>query len=176
MKISQIEKLILLNQYEILIGLYPENKKSYINKIKILENNYECFYESLIQSQSTPSINNSDLNFIRDILDFYRVIHYYKKDNEIHRKEIEDMEYSYFNGFDGNNELKFKIFCEYLINDRNEYIEQKEYFKENDDLNSHQEMIKIYNNIIKKWKLYDKNKDLNLKEIKSIIQENINIF
>jgi len=168
MKISikDSERVIIINQYEILEKIDAGNKDFYKKAIKILQNGYEKYYCRAIPSLS--KVNNNDIELAEDILFIYNIVENYKFDNPQEAKIIDDLDYSYFLGFDGNYEQQYVEICLFLINDLNMYENKKDYF--NQTITGHMKMAHLYKEMIRRWKKdLDKQNSLNLNEIKYIL-------
>lgn len=99
-------------------------------------------------------------------LDLYRAIEDYKRISK--DKEIINNHYSYFRGFDGNNEGQYMQFARFLINKQNKFSEQKDYLRKNDNLNSHTPMVSTYEKMLSKWEDIGKPWNLNAQHINDI--------
>lgn len=142
------ERLYLINQYKILSKLYPDDSEHYDELREILEDGYEIFY-SQIDEWISQDMSKAEGKFVLEILDLYRAIEDYKRMSK--DQEIISNRYSYFRGFDGNNEGQYMQFARFLINKQNKFSEQKDYLRKNDNLNSHTPMISIYKKMLSKW-------------------------
>ncbi len=149
MELSKKERVFLINQYRILEKLYPEEASHYKELIHILEYGFQLFY-SMIDEWILDDMLVSECEFVIDILNIYRAIEDLKRASSI--DELSNHHYSYFHGFDGNNESKYLGFARFLINEQGKFAEQQQYFKLNDDLNSHAPMVDKYERMISKWK------------------------
>lgn len=167
MKLSTKERLILINQYEILKNLEPkENKDRYDEIIAILTWGYKIFYDSTFNIPEEMSEIESKL--VLDILSFYRIVESYKDKNK-KDKNIIGHRYGYFNGFDGNEEAQYLGFVHFLIHTQGKFTENKIYEKKNDNFNSHYPEKSKYQNMIKKWEELGKKWDLSKSEILLIL-------
>ena len=145
MEITKRDRLILINQYRILASLNKNEADHYEELISILENGYAIFYSQLDEWIS-DEMPEDEGRFVLEVLDLYRAIEDVKrasKDNRLlaHR-------YSFFRGFDGNNETDHMSFCRFLIEKQGKYQEQKQYLLKNDNLNSHMPMIEKYSRML----------------------------
>lgn len=73
MKITDVEKIILLNQYRILSKLYPEDRDICETNIEILESGYTSQYEELFYID-TEEMLEEQCTEVLDILDMYRLL------------------------------------------------------------------------------------------------------
>ncbi|EID0063089.1 YfbU family protein [Vibrio vulnificus] len=166
MEFTRKERLNLINQYKILARLYPEDAEHYDELREILEDGYEIFY-SMVDQWISDDMPKEEGKFVLDILDLYRFIEDYKrisKDENIinHRR-------SSFMGFDGNNESEYMAFARFLIIKQGKFSEQKDYLRQNDNLNSHMPMVHIYKRMLEKWKALGKPYQLTADQIQQIL-------
>ena len=165
MQFTKKERLSLINQYKILSKLYPEDSEHYDELREILEDGYEVFY-SQIDEWISPDMPISEGKFVLDILDLYRSIEDYKRlSND---EFLLSHYYSFFKGFDGNNEGEYMQFARFLINKQDKFSEQKDYLRKNDNLNSHSPMVETYKKMLTNWETLSKPWTLNAEHIKQI--------
>lgn len=145
MKITKNDRLVLINQYKILANLDKSEADHYVELIKILESGYAIFYSQLDEWIS-DEMPEEDGRFVLEILDLYRAIEDIKRASKDSR--LLTHAYSYFHGFDGNNETEYMGFCRFLIETQNKFQEQKQYLIKNDNLNSHMPMIEKYRRML----------------------------
>lgn len=145
MKITKRDRLILINQYKILANLNRDEADHYNELISILENGYSIFYSQLDEwiSEEMPLEQG---RFVLNILDLYRAIEDIKRASK--DKRILEHSYSFFRGFDGNNETEHMSFCRFLIEKQGKFQEQKQYLLKNDNLNSHMPLIGKYQRML----------------------------
>ncbi|MCF6775376.1 YfbU family protein [Thiotrichales bacterium 19X7-9] len=72
MKLSNAEKLILTNQYEILMLLNPAKQTEYQAKLNQLKNNE-------VIKQQTSQLDEEDMNFVNALLSLYNKVYSYAK-------------------------------------------------------------------------------------------------
>lgn len=166
MHFTKKERLILINQYKILSKLCPDDSEHYNELREILEDGYEIFY-SQIDEWISQDMSKSEGEFVLEILNLYRAIEDYKRMSK--DQEIIKNSYSYFRGFDGNNEGQYMQFARFLINKQNKFSEQKDYLRKNDNLNSHMPMIGIYKSMLSKWSNIGKPWNLSAQNINDIL-------
>ncbi len=166
MEFTRKERLSLINQYKILSKLYPDDSEHYEELREILEDGYEVFYSQVDEwiSQDMPK---DEGKFVLEILDLYRSIEDYKRISK--DEAISEHHYSYFMGFDGNNEGQYMQFARFLINKQDKFSEQKDYLRKNDNLNSHMPMVNTYKKMLAKWGLLGKPWTLNNEHIMQIL-------
>jgi uncharacterized protein len=145
MEITKRDRLILINQYRILASLNKNEADHYQELISILENGYAIFYSQLDEWIS-DEMPEEEGRFVLEVLDLYRAIEDVKRASKDSR--LLAHHYSFFRGFDGNNETEHMSFCRFLIETQGKYQEQKQYLLKNDNLNSHMPMIEKYSRML----------------------------
>ncbi|EPD5886849.1 TPA: YfbU family protein [Vibrio cholerae] len=166
MKFTPKERLNLINQYKILAKLYPEDAEHYDELREILEEGYEIFY-SMVDQWVCEDMPKEEGKFVLDILDLYRFIEDYKRISK--DENIIKHHRSSFRGFDGNNESEYMAFARFLIIKQGKFSEQKDYLRQNDNLNSHMPMVDIYKRMLEKWKALGKPYQLTAEQIQNIL-------
>ncbi len=149
MEISKRDRLILINQYKILASLNKDEAEYYQELISILESGYAIFYSQLDEWIS-DEMPQQEGRFVLDVLDLYRAIEDVKRASKDNRLLAHN--YSYFRGFDGNNETGYMSFCRFLIEIQGKFQEQRQYLLKNDNLNSHMPMIDKYSRMLEEAK------------------------
>jgi len=156
MKINKKDRILLLNQYKILDVLDKENSQHYRELIEILENGYEIFY-SMVDEWVSEDMPASEGKFVLRVLGLYRMLENFKQ--EVPNSKVISHVYSYFRGFDGNNESEYMAFCRFLIEKQYKFQEQRQYFIKNDNMNSHTPMIPKYSRMLAVAEDLDENLD-----------------
>ncbi|HBP50579.1 YfbU family protein [Pseudomonas sp.] len=141
------DRIILINQYKILAALDTDDRSHYKELIEILENGYSVFY-NLIDQWVGDDMPSEEGRFVLNVLDLYRAIEDLKRSTKDSR--INSHPYSFFRGFDGNNETEYMGFCRFLIETQGKFQEQKPYLLKNDNLNSHTPMTPKYLRMLRK--------------------------
>ncbi len=147
MKLSKLERLLLINQYTILQHL--EETDEYDDVITVLRDGYEIHYDTAVDHIS-PGVSMADCEFVLEVLQMYRAIEDYKRDAK--DPEVENSPFSHFAGFDGNNEGSLLSFVRFEIGKDNNWDEQKPYKKLTDGFNSHMSMRQTYERMLAAWK------------------------
>lgn len=171
---TNIERITLINQFEILKNLSPEESNYYEEKIEILEGGYKFHYDEIFSCLS-PELSSEDSRFVLDILNMYRDVNFSKREfNERELEEISDIETQY-KGFDYNDEYEASlgVYAKFFIKKLNRFQELVE--DENfDDYNSHRLMVKYYKTYLDKYNNIKKKREaefskLTPKQIKEIL-------
>lgn len=148
MDLTKKDRVFLINQYQILASLNPKESDYYNELIEILKSGYKIFYSKL-DEWVFDEMPEDEGKFVVNILDFYRAIEDLKRSDP--KSKVHDHYFSYFKGFDGNNETVYMGFARFLINEQNKFVEQQQYFMKNDSLNSHRPLIDKYRKMLNKW-------------------------
>lgn len=167
MNFSTNERINLINQYKILAALYPDESEHYEELITILENGYKIFY-SQIDEWLHEEMEEHQGVFVLNILDLYRAIEDVKRRTK--SKEILENHYSFFRGFDGNNETKYMVFARFLIHKQGKFSEQNSYLGDNDNMNSHAPMVWKYRRMLEKWQEFDNEWELRTGQVIEILE------
>jgi len=147
MELSKKDRVFLINQYSILAALNNDEASHYNELITILENGYEIYY-SMVDQWISSDMPSEDGKFVINILDLYRAIENLKR--KAKSEELENHHYSFFIGFDGNNETEYMSFARFLVEDQGKFREQEPYLRKNDNMNSHAPMIDTYKRMLDK--------------------------
>ena len=146
MKLDTLQRMMLVNQYEILSHLDPTSKSYYDERIEILRSGYEVFYDGFTAAYDSP-MSVSESKFVLDVLDMYRAFEGFKHNNP--KTTVFDKKFNaYFRGFDGNNETSYMGFVQFLIDVQKKYGEQLPYKDKTDDFNSHMPMADNYRKML----------------------------
>lgn len=145
MNLTKKDRVFLINQYRILAALKEDEADHYNELISILENGYEVFYY-MIDEWYSDSMPSDEGRFVLNILDLYRAIENLKRSTK--SAELNDHYYSFFRGFDGNDETQYMGFARFLIEKQGKFFEQEQYLRRNDNLNSHAPMIDKYRRML----------------------------
>lgn len=167
MQLTRMERITLINQYRILSFLDKDSKDYYDEVIDILSNGYEIFYSQIDQwvSEDMPV---SDCKFVLDVLDMYRAIFDYIKNNP-KDKEVSKHVRAKFIGFDGNTETNYMGFASFLINKQGKFAEQRE-GKKGKDCNSHCPMVHTYTKMLEMWNSFNKSFHLSKTQVMEILE------
>ena len=145
-KMTEIERLSLVNQFLILEKLYPEEAEYYEKNRLALEQGYKAHYKTIFE-HLRDEMSEEQTREILDILEMYRAITWaYSGCNK--GKKV-DSKYL-FPGFDGNEEPDQLAYCHYFIINLERYqelIRNPEY----PDFNSNEPMLSRYRRMLSVW-------------------------
>jgi uncharacterized protein len=136
MKLSQLDRLFLRNQYLFLKAVDPNNQETYERAIQILEDGYTLQYEDLVQNIDHP-LSREECEEVIDILEMFRFLGRSCESKEKVRETT-------FGGFDGNNESKQLAYARYLTKVEGRWEEHKV-------SNSHCAMLAMYRRMLAAW-------------------------
>ena len=145
MNLTKKDRLLLINQYKILAALKKDEEDHYLELISVLEHGYAIFY-SMIDEWVSDDMSEEDGRFVLNILDLYRAIENVKRSSK--DEALLKHPYSFFRGFDGNNETQHMAFARFVIETQGKFQEQRPYFLKNDNLNSHMPMVPKYEQML----------------------------
>ena len=166
MEFTKLERIQLINQYEILKIINPEEKENFEELIEILFNGYSILY-SEIEGYLSEDMPVEEGVFVLDILSLYRDIEGFKFHNE--SNAIRDHPHGSFSGFDGNDEGNYYSLAKFLIDKQKRFCEQEQYREKTDGFNSHWPMYSQYRNMIFRWERLGRKHHLDEAEILGII-------
>jgi uncharacterized protein len=118
-KLTETERLILSNQFQILSLIDKEYEKDYKNLKKIVDIGIEGMYSHCFNGISSKTIPQNITSEVYDILDFYRICGY-----AINNSSLEGIEKIKFKGFDANNDSHYLIMS-ILVEDMGRYAENQ---------------------------------------------------
>ena len=156
MEFTDVERVILANQYEILGKL--NNDKTYCDLAENLRDGHEWIYNQKIFVSAIFTKEQSD--FVVSILDLYDVMQN-SFDNLSDKGSLTE-DCVKFPGFDGNNEGEYKRFFSALV-------ENGQFAHVNANTNSHMQKISTYKNMLDKWESLGKGYTLSLDDIETIL-------
>ena len=152
-KMTELERLSLINQFLILEKLYPEEGDHYESKRLAIERGYQSHYNDIFV-HLWDEMPADKTRKVLDILEMYRAITWglseYFPNDKIEEKYK-------FHGFDGNNESEELSYCHYFIVNLKRYQELV-YNPEYPSFNSHREMLPTYE---RRLDVYNKVKNKN---------------
>lgn len=172
MKLSQVERLMLSNQFKILERLYPEEKEFFEEDRKAIEEGYVIHYKEILDRFVSPDeLSEEASREVLDILSMYRSITFSYEDLSIEEKEEFSRKYDIkFEGFDANDpyEIKLLMYTRYFIVDKErfqELLNNKEY----PDFNSHRQMLGKYRRMLILYNNFESHK-LNKDQITELLE------
>jgi uncharacterized protein YfbU (UPF0304 family) len=139
MKLTDTERLILANQYEILALLDEQQSYSHKRSADALLSGYEYEYDQLDQrlSRGGDVLPDEECKFVWRVLGMYDDLQRVAAtaDSGIDPKDV------VFMGFDGNNETKYMGYAQYIRRDKYRF---QVLAVMGEDLNSHMHSLMMY--------------------------------
>jgi uncharacterized protein len=108
MKLTKVERLLLVNQFLILESLYPDDAKHYSMQRQALEEGYTRQYDQLFKGIHDDELSEEQCKQVVDILDMYRAITTTAKDLPTDSRLRDDYNLK-FRGFDGNDPQRGRL-------------------------------------------------------------------
>jgi len=167
MNFTKLERIQLINQFEILKVLKPDDREYYEEWIEILTNGYAIYYSDL-EDWVEDEMPVDEGRFVLDVLDLYRAIENYKSHHEA--KVIIEHAFGNFPGFDGNYEGHYFIFTRFLLDKQKKFQEQAQYRDKTDDFNSHWPNLDQYKRMVARWEKHGRKHEMSEAEILEILK------
>jgi uncharacterized protein YfbU (UPF0304 family) len=158
MKLSRVERWMLVNQMRILEALYPDEAKSISEQREALEEGYELHYGEFAQHiyDDKDTLSEEGCREVLNILSMHQTLkRAYDKLEE--KSGIEDHRVR-FAGFDGNDAVEgtMMAYARWYCNSHGGRFKDLD---RGDDFNSHALMLDSYRSMLKEWeKSADKNR------------------
>jgi hypothetical protein len=145
LELSDKDRLILANQYEILSKLDQNESESYTQLAKALRDGHKWLYDFSLQNMLSENLSDADAKHVLDIAAIYGNL----KDsyNQLSDKTGIEKRLLDFPGFDGNNEIELLSFAKALV-ENGRYSETLG----PEVKNSHMPTTELYGRMIAKWK------------------------
>lgn len=149
MNLSITERMMLINQYEILSRLNPGEVENYQESITVLSNGYELHYDNLMPFLSIGEkvVTIEESREVVDILEMFRRIKW-AYDALSDKPEIEEWRMS-FSGFDGNEESKYLAYAEWYCRRGRGYFTD---ITEGINFDGPGPRLSFYRLMVKEWK------------------------
>ncbi|MFN8769396.1 MAG: YfbU family protein [Neisseriaceae bacterium] len=108
--LTDIERLILINQYEILHALKPDQE--YDKLSEQLRDGHQWLYKQIFSNILCKNLPDFETDYVLDILNLFSIL----KDSykQLEDKSEIDEHFTNFIGFDGNNECAYLSFADAL--------------------------------------------------------------
>lgn len=155
MQLTKVEKLVLINQYEMLKGIYPNRREDYEVILSALQDGYEQDFEQLVCRSDTP-LTEETYKEVRDILEMFRAIT---------GPEGSSVRFA---GFDGNEETEHYAYARFLLEERGLWRESR---PENNEYNTHFPVLEDYRLMLSEWERLGRRHDLTAEELDQIVSK-----
>lgn len=143
-KLSKLERITLINQYEILNHINPSS--TYEQHIEALKSGFTHFYADIVDSLSNE-VSDEVQKFTIDVLNMYRAMHNFS----LNAKDEKLLASVVFEGFDSTTEFEYWDLSNFLLCKLNRFKEIKDN-KGDDDFNTHGSSIYAYERQLNIWK------------------------
>jgi len=165
-KLTDNERILLINQFLILEKLYPERSSEFEELRAIAEKGFELHYKELYHGLSNRGLSETECREVMDILDMYRALKdsYDRLDD---KSGIEEADVQ-FPGFDGNNVYEYLSYADFLIRVQGRWQEVLD-GRPNFELNSHSNNLEMLRRMLAEWKKIDKRYRLSKDDTKQIL-------
>jgi uncharacterized protein YfbU (UPF0304 family) len=165
MKLTRLERIMLINQLEIRKAI--EETDDFDEWIEILRDGYEFLYDD-VGGHLARDVPEADCRFVLEVLDMYRRLEDFQVSNP---KVIATSDvFAHFRGFDGNNETALMAFARFLIKKQGKFAEQLAYEKGTDGFNSHMPTADVYRRMLAVWQSLKPNFPLVQSQVAAILQ------
>lgn len=148
MKLTDAERLILANQYQILRHLDPEHAGRYSQYADALLGGYEHEYAEIDNrlARGEGAMSRDDCTFVRDVMTMHDALQRTaaSQDNEIERDDV------IFRGFDSATEHKYVNYAKFLRGERRRLPNLK---VKSIELDSGEAMTPVYQRMLNVYEL-----------------------
>ena len=157
---TNIERVILFNQFQILAKLDPNEKGYYERSAKALQSGYSGNYEFL--ETLSPELSEQECQIVWRTLDMYDAMRtsWVALTDKGNVKEQEIV----YRGFDGNNETQYMGYSQFIVEEceRFTYMGIK-------DHNSHMEMIPGYLRMLAAWAQFKESHNMTAEQLRAVL-------
>jgi uncharacterized protein YfbU (UPF0304 family) len=147
MRLSQFERLSLINQLEIRKAVGAGDIEQLDEKIEILRGGFEVLYA---ENGLCPTQPREEGEFVFRVLCLYRIIEAHKTEHRC-APLLAAIPSARFSGFDGETEPGCVAFTRFLIKRQKKFAEQRRYEHETDAFDSHAPMRPTYARMLARW-------------------------
>ena len=166
MNLSKEQRLILINQYEILKHLNPNDTEyydEYIATLKIGATYKYSMFEEIVEDEKSEEFQE----FVWSVLDMFSYMKSaYRNLSDEYKQKI-SLEKILYQGFDGNEEGSYYSYANYIFKDMGLYTD---IYKEcKNCLNAHRNMVWRYSNMLKKLNECNDKYNLNIDDLLRIV-------
>lgn len=166
MKLTQVERLTLINQYSILALLDPAERKYYEWLIQGLRLGIESIDRELFDQLDSKGIDRDASEFVIDVMCMYRALQN-SLDDLKDKQGITPTEV-WFPGFCGNTEGRYLAFASWFCSDRSGGLRRFERLYR-DDMNSHCPVADTYQSMLVRWRECSDRERMSAEEIRRVL-------
>jgi uncharacterized protein len=153
MELTQVEKLILSNQYEILKGIYPNRAEEFDTILESLQSGYDGDFKELACQGFEKSLSTTTYQEVREILQMFRAL----------KPAYGVPAAANFVGFDGNEEADYHSYAIFLLERRGLWKELHR-----DDYNTHCPVLPDYRKMLEEWRITGRSHHLSPEQMERI--------
>lgn len=169
MELTQKDRVILINQYQMLKHLDPDAAEHYDEFIEILQKGYTPLYPQIWLPLDESELSEDQCRFVLDVLNLYRIIEKYQDANP-QDQDIREHTWGRFRGFDETNESKYLSFARFLLRKQRKFEEFARHAGNTDNFTSDGPTLSKYRNMVAAWKAQGKEGDLSREKILRILE------
>lgn len=149
MKLTRVERWMLVNQYRILERVDPENREDHETCRMALEAGYELSYETCATSIDEKGLSAEECKEVLAILDMFRALRHSME--ELTDKTGIDLRAVQFDGFDGNNETKQFLYATFFCSRYNRFPELDVRNSHGPSLGGYRSMRRVWESCVNKY-------------------------
>jgi uncharacterized protein len=153
--LSPIQKLLLINQYEILKRIDSSAERDSELMLECLYRGYDDDFAQLMP-QFDKKLDSEVRQEVRDILQMFRAL----------QRSYDEKPAAVFVGFDGNDESEYYSYAQFVIEDMGLWRESK---REDHDYNTHAAILEDYRAMVREWKASNNELQLTNADIERIV-------
>lgn len=168
LKLTQVERLILLNQHKILRALADGTPGEDDHTTEVLEHGFEYSYNELANHLYEPFPADAG-ELVFNVLAMYDAIENYCRKHPDDVASLKASGRTSFAGFDGNNEGAHLNFTKFVVKKKGMFAALAPYEKTTDGFNSHWPMVETYREQHRRWKTMGEPFDLTAEQFRAIL-------
>lgn len=162
---DNVTRLILINQYRILAATDPDDRETWLDRVKVFEHGYESEMNSIVNDIS-PVVTTRQCEFVHRVLQMYERIEDSVDEAKTAAPEVEGLPWLSFHGFDGNNESEYMGFATYLLRDRKLYSWTR--FAAKGSWNSHMPVVAKYGRMLALCEGFETSESLSADQLRAL--------
>jgi len=149
MKLSKVERQILVNQFEILSHLRPGSEAHYRQQAEALQNGFDLAIAGIFEYMF-DGLSAEDCRRVLNHMDMYSALkNSFGRLNAPSSVTAADVE---FEGYDGNHETAFMSYARYLVEHEQRFVELgTSHDGRSNDFNSHSASLDRYDRMFAAW-------------------------
>ncbi|MDP0495060.1 MAG: YfbU family protein [Verrucomicrobiota bacterium JB024] len=148
-QLTRLERVILVNQYEILSILKPDDSVRYQATIKALREGYTEFYSMAVREVNVDTDKHIQ-RLVQDVLKIYRAISHIPL--ETATDTFKNHPLRSFKGFDNTDEeFEYLGFTQFLLQTMRLYTELRDGTAAMNGFDSHEPMLPKYEAMVREW-------------------------